>query len=140
MMANYYGAGRTNAFRVKNVAALKGALEDADVEVVEEGPGTAVVLLVNDPDGGGYWGTALFDDDGEFVDELFVPDMIAEHLEDGEVAVFVHAGAEKLRYITGYSIAVHSSGQQVRVELDDIYALAARSFDVEPSQISEAVY
>lgn len=111
MMANYYGAGRTNAFRVKDVAALKGALDGADVEVVEEGPGTAVVLLVNDPDGGGYWGTALFD-----------------------------AGAEKLRYIMGYSIAVHSSGQQVRVELDDIYALAARSFDVDSSQISEAVY
>lgn len=139
-MANYYGAGRTNAFRVKDVAALKGALESADVEVVEEGPGTAVVLLVNDPDGGGYWGTAIFDDDGECVDELFVPDMIAEHLDDGQVAVFVHAGAEKLCYITGYSIAVHSSGQQVRVELDDIYALAARSFDVDSSQIGEAVY
>lgn len=51
-------------------------------------------------------------------------DLVAEissHLADGEVAILQEVGAEKLRYLTGYSIAVNSLGQTFSVDIDDIY-------------------
>ncbi|WP_084031259.1 hypothetical protein [Mycobacterium avium] len=138
-MANYYGAGRTNAFAVKDVQALKDVLESHDFTVEETAPGR-VVILADDPDGGGYWSRWTYDEVSGEDHELFVPDLIAEHLQDGQVAVFVHAGAEKLRYITGYSIAVHSDGRQVRIDLDDIYTDAAALFGVAQQSIPHACW
>ena len=36
-MANFYGQGRTNTFAVKDVEALKAALADTDIEVLDVG-------------------------------------------------------------------------------------------------------
>jgi hypothetical protein len=35
---------------------------------------------------------------------------VAGHLVEGSVAVFIEVGAEKLRYLTGWAVAVNSSG------------------------------
>ena len=48
--------------------------------------------------------------------------------------------AEKLRYITGYSVAVHSDGRQVCVDLDHIYVVVAALFGVSADAISRAAY
>ena len=38
-MAAFYGQGRTSTFAVKDVAALKAALQDTDIEVLGRGEG-----------------------------------------------------------------------------------------------------
>lgn len=142
-MANYYGKGRTNIFRVKDVDALKAALSAAEFTVEDRpdrGP-NAVSITVSDNDGAGNWGQLVYTDEhDDDPAELFVPDIIAEHLQDGQVAVFVHAGSEKLRYLSAYGIAVHASGQQVRLNLDDIYQRAAEAFNVDINGIDWAAY
>ena len=142
-MADYYGKGRTNIFKVKDIDALKTALAGAEftVEARPDRGADAVVICVSDNDAAGSWGQLVYteDDDAEPT-ELFVPDMIAEHLQDGQVAVFVHAGSEKLRYLSAYSIAVHANGQQVRLDLDDIYQRAAEEFGVDVNEIDWAMY
>jgi transcriptional antiterminator Rof (Rho-off) len=50
--------------------------------------------------------------------------LLAAHLADGEVAVAMEAGAEKLRYVNGFAFAVNAAGDVRSVSLDDIYALA----------------
>ncbi|MGJ6127307.1 hypothetical protein QN239_32530 [Mycolicibacterium sp. Y3] len=117
-MADYYGKGRTNIFKVKDIEALKAALAGAEftVEARPDRGADAVLIQVSDNDVTGCWGQLVYSDDDDDVEptELFVPDMIAEHLQDGQVAVFVHAGSEKLRYLSAYSIAVHANGNHGR--------------------------
>lgn len=139
-MANYYGKGRTNTFRVNDVDALKVALEGTEFVVSErpeQGIG-AVIITAADSDGAGCWGQLVTTDEDDEPEELFVPDMIAAHLQDGQVAVFVHAGSEKLCYVSAYSIAVHSSGQQVRIDINDVYRLAAETFNLCADEIDWA--
>ncbi|SHV17465.1 Uncharacterised protein [Mycobacteroides abscessus subsp. abscessus] len=141
-MANYYGAGRSNYFKVKSVEALQEALDGAPVEVLPSSdvPGE-VCILATDDDGGGHWSHVIWAEKPDEEDrEVDVPELIAEHLEEGQVAIFVHIGAEKLRYLCGYSLAVYSDGRKVRVDLDDVYARASAEFGVPSKQISQAVY
>jgi hypothetical protein len=49
---------------------------------------------------------------------------VAAHPREGSVAVFFEVGAEGLRYLTGYAVAVNSAGRMVRVDLNDIFRLA----------------
>ncbi|WP_342314750.1 hypothetical protein LIX17_25125 (plasmid) [Mycobacterium avium subsp. hominissuis] len=142
-MADYSGKGRTNIFKVKDIDALKAALAGAEftVEARPDRGADAVLIQVSDNDVTGCWGQPVHtDDDDAEPTELFVPDMIAEHLQDGQVAVFVHAGSEKLNYLSAYSIAVHANGNQVRLDLNDIYQRAAEAFDVPVSEIDWAAY
>lgn len=141
-MADYCGKGRTNIFKVKDIDALKAALAGAEftVEARPDRGADAVLIHVSDNDGAGNWGQPVHIDDDDEPTELFVPDMIAEHLQDGQVAVFVHAGSEKLRYLSAYSIAVHANGNQVRIDLYDIYQRAAGAFDVDVNEIDWAAY
>ena len=64
------------------------------------------------------------DDQGnvlEFDDAL---KMLATHLEEGWVAIIQEVGAEKLRYITGFAIAINSKGEIQDVNIGDIYKRA----------------
>lgn len=54
-----------------------------------------------------------------------ITDLVARHLIDGDVAVFMEAGAEKQRYISGSAVAVNNRGEVVSLGLDDIYDKAA---------------
>jgi len=51
---------------------------------------------------------------------------LSTHLEDGWVAVMKEVGAEKLRYITGFALAINSKGETERVTLEDLYEKAGR--------------
>ena len=50
--------------------------------------------------------------------------MLATHLEEGWVAILQEVGAEKLRYITGYSLAVNHLGETVDIDINNIYQKA----------------
>ncbi len=62
------------------------------------------------------------------------------HLLEGQVAVLMSAGADKLRYISGSAVAVNHEGHAVTVSLDDIYATAASYFGVTEKEITLAEY
>jgi len=152
-MANYYGSARTNYFRVKDMAAFDKALENVpDIEVVRENipPYSAegivpegfdfggVGVLVSDGDCGGF-PSQFYDDENDVDVELDLGTLIAEHLQDGEVAILMECGAEKLRYVVGWAEAINNKGERKFIQLGDIYDLAKELTD-RPKDITKAEY
>ena len=127
IVANYYSSARTNDFKVGTpkefydwVATLPG------VEFQERHPGHPDLigcLLVNDSDGAG-WPTYRYDDETGEEGEIDIFNEIVQYLAPGEVVIFQEVGAEKLRYLVGYSVAVNSEGDIIKVSIDDIYQQA----------------
>lgn len=118
-MANYYAAARTNYFRVKD--------KDKFVEAMGLWYGAEVIEGIGKK-GNRLYGL-LFDEsgipsskevDGEIVDaDIF--NELKKHLPKGEVAIFMESGHEKLRYVTGYAIAVSPGRRDLCISIDDIY-------------------
>jgi hypothetical protein len=126
-MADYHAWARTNYFAVKDPDAFRAAMSVFSVEVITtsagDPPATLYGLLSDDESG---WPTTLYDEvtgDDDYVD--FVG-MVAEHLAQDHVAIFMESGHEKLRYVAGFAVAVNSKGETQRVTLDEIYDPAAR--------------
>lgn len=121
-MANYYGFARTNYFHVKDLAAFRAALAPLPIEIVGKGhenepqAGEPVALLSRDDAG---WPSAYWDEEADTDVEVDLPDVIAQHLVDGDVAVAMEIGYEKLRYLIGYGWAVNSKGETRAVNLED---------------------
>lgn len=149
LMANYFAQARSNYFAVRDVDAFRADLERyairVDVEAEESGGdqpadgATARVGLFNheggiedpdpndpdlDPELAARIDAAV--DSGEAVDwwPHTLLELIARHLVDGEVAVLMEVGFEKMRYLRGVAEAINSKGETRSVNLDDIYDLA----------------
>lgn len=131
-VATYVSMGRSNHFRVRDVQPLKELVSGTGIEVEEEADNTVVLLDIEGTD----W--LICSEDCE--DDIYLPDVIAEHLQPGEVAVFQSIGNEKFRVLGGHSVAVNSDGEQVWVYLSDIYKKAAEHFGIAPEAISLAEY
>lgn len=122
-MANYEPHARSNYFAVKNVEAFTAFCARWGLELIQEreqaeqkGPLVGFLCdseqgipttLVNEDTG--------FDDDVDFIGEL------SQQLADGAVAVVMEAGYEKMRYLAGYAVAVNAAGEQVSINLHEIY-------------------
>lgn len=120
-MANYYSSARTNYFRVKDVDAFNAWVKEYEdnyrVEVVDK-EDTFSILFDNES------GVPTSREvDGSY-DEIDFMDELSKHLADDEVAILHQAGAEKLRYINGYAIAVNNKSERRTISLDDIYTFA----------------
>ena len=142
-MANYYASSRSNYFKVKDVDAFKKFCNKWGVEYIEhvteysrkEGvpdkTDGLVGFLGSDGDDGALPSSAMLTDaDTGEEKELTQDDFFYElstHLEKGQVAILMEAGAEKLRYINGWAIAITDKNKQVVVSLNDIYDLVRRS-------------
>ena len=115
-MANWYGASRSNYFKVKDAAAFEAKMAALGVGVVTSQDGALAVLGSDE----GYWPSCdpNTDEDIEFIE------LVAGYLADDEVAIFITSGAEKLRYISGYATAVNNKLETRDVNLNDIYKLA----------------
>lgn len=161
-MANYTANARTNKFRVKDIDALIASLAVYGLTVDEESWKADMVLVRrNNPSKENQITLLSYDgwpgldedtvasrlglDDGEH-DDAPVPSefdslhkLIAAHLVEGEVAVFVEVGQEKMRYLGGTTVAVNASGETRRVDLDDIYDLA-KELAPEGTNIEHASY
>ena len=126
-MANWYGTTRSNYFKVKDDDAFSTFMEDWDemnIELTTDG-----WLLTGGDDNGGLqeWRE---DDDGK--EYYFLKDF-SRHLADGEIAIIMSAGAEKLRYVTGRSIAITNANKPIVIDIDDIYKKAKKKFGSGPS-------
>ncbi|MET0885373.1 MAG: hypothetical protein ABWX92_02890 [Mycetocola sp.] len=163
-MAEYNGNGRTNYFRVKDISALKAELLEYGIEtatMAEARMGAEFVLheaTGKDKPAGSIalfsYGTWPQLDDESVAQRLEIDDedtpvpnkhaslaqLVASHLLEGEVAVFIEVGFEKMRYLGGHATAVDSTGDLRSIDLDDIYGLAAAELSTNGQPITMAHY
>lgn len=131
-MATFTSMGRTNHFSVRDIQALEALVAGTGIELQRESDNSVVLLDI--------WGCGWIICGEDCQDDTYLPDVISEHLQPGEVAVFQSIGNEKYRYLAGESVACNDKGEQVWVQLSDIYAAAANAFGVDLSTISIAEY
>tara|TARA_B000000565_G_C23726071_1_gene355328 strand:+ start:321 stop:713 length:393 start_codon:yes stop_codon:yes gene_type:complete len=118
-MANYYASCRSNYFKVVDVDKFKAAMPTG-IEVDVENDGT-VVIYGADPDGAG-WPSSVYNDETDEFDDFDLEEVIAPHLQPDSWCVIQEVGAEKLRYLVGYSVAFNKDlEQRFCVSLGDIY-------------------
>jgi hypothetical protein len=137
-MANWYGAARSNYIKIKDINGLEEALEPFDINISKDRDGEFVCLLSGDSSDGA-WPSYSEDDEGNELEFNFITHVVP-YMAPDQVLIVMEAGAEKLRYITGYAEAYHSDGRMVGLSLHDIYALAEKEFGVAHSYISPAEY
>jgi hypothetical protein len=109
-------------FRVKDEGKFREwakSIEDLEVVTDEEG---RVGLLSREEKG--RWPYCIYDEETGEAEDIDLFQDVADRLQEGSVAVFFEAGAESLRYLTGWALAINSQEQTVKINLDDIYALA----------------
>ena len=154
-MANFYGSGRSNYVRVKDLELFSRVASTVFcAEVVGENPDDTVAesdriaLLANseighleewfNPDDPNildlfkdYPELENYREDEERIDSIR---FIADSLQDGEVFVYTSAGNEKLRYVSGESWAVNSKGALLFVSINDIYRKVKEVWGTEPTR------
>lgn len=142
-MANFYGTARTNYFKVKDSAKFLAWLETlSSVESLQHitVKGETLFGFASVCYDSGCFPTVRYDEETGDGIEIWWAEELSAHLADGEVAVMIEAGAEKLRYISGWARAIHSSGDEVFVNLDDICSKAYEVFRVPLGTIRTAEY
>ena len=127
-MANWYGTSRSNYFKVENEEAFREWAERRDLEVLEN-PSGLFGVAPSSMSEDGSWPSYDCDEDCEidFQTELI------EHLAEGQVAIIMTIGAEKLRYLTGYSVALAWDGRRISVDIADIYDKVEVEFGLQPT-------
>lgn len=137
-MANYYGIGRTNYFKVKDVDAFIEELSVLSIEFIhrEINGGERLIGFIDaHPDGGGFDFSYYDEEEGDYI-EVNLNEVFAKHLVDGWVAILMEAGSEKHRYVNGWAEAFNSKGESKHLSLNLIYDLASDMGE----HITEALY
>jgi len=127
-MANYYGVGRSNCFRVKDREAFQAFCNRWSLELIDKTP-DLVGFMDN---GDGFMNDGYQDEAGEIVEADLFDDLVP-HLQDGEVAVIMETGHEKHNYLVGWATALHSDGRTITVDLGDIYQKTLDQWGVKPT-------
>lgn len=128
-MANYEPFVRSNYFQVLDPTAFRSWCAERGLEVIDdEDPvhGTLYGFIADD----GIPNDRLDDETDEYVDIDFYAELAA-HLVTGWIATVREIGYEKMRYLTGYTVAVDHAGETITLNLDDIYALAKKQWGEE---------
>lgn len=132
-MANWHGTSRSNYFRVKDEEAFLEFVKITGVGLFTDDQNRYAVTATDD----GFWPAIIIKqyEDGteEYVNFDFEAEL-ASHLADGEVAILVTAGAENLRYVTGYAVAVKNDGSRISVDINDIYNMVLKTWGIDPSR------
>ena len=123
-MADFYATCRSNYVRVTDKEKFKEICERYKVGYTEDD-------IHKDIDRVGFLvecfdkGTCPdgYNDCGDWI-EKDIMEEIAEILADGEVFIIQEIGAEKLRYLGGWAIAINNKKERVKVDIHDIYDLA----------------
>lgn len=132
-MANYYATSRSNYFAVKDETKFRQWAESLDLTVMtpshpdripHEVPRFAITPGTQSDSGG--WPDNHFNEESQEDEDIDVCEHLSVHLAEGEVAILMEVGSEKLRYLSGYAVAVNHKGQTVRMDLNSIYQRAKR--------------
>lgn len=137
-MTEYYVAASANFFRVKDRSSFLAWAQTCALEVWEgERNGSKCFsIFTNDEDEGDEfmsgkgWPSQIYDEEtGKWTDVNFYREL-ARHLQDGSVAVLTEAGRADADSPFGFAMAVNSKGEEVRIDLEDIYTQANRLGEV----------
>ncbi len=136
-MANYYASARSNYFKVKNddeflefcrVRGLEVWSRPCLEENIERtGARKEYAIAPSDQGDGNGWCSGYYDENEQDYIDVALEEELPKFL-DGSVCVLQECGAEKLRYLTGYAVAIHPDGRVVTVNIHDIYKKAAKAF------------
>lgn len=140
-MADWSGTSRTNYVRIHDKEGLLASISPFDIDLHKHEQNDEFFMFSGgSSDEGGWPSSALVNgDEVQFSFEEHVMPFVAEE----EVLVAQCCGAEKLRYVTGYSEALVRRGDVVKkasVSMNEIYARAAREFGVDKETITPAEY
>ncbi len=141
-MADWYGSARSNYFRVKDAEAFKewvDSVPDLAARQETEGKDKGKFMLWSAHEYGG-WPTDRYNEETDEHEQYDLGTELSKHLADGQVAVLMEIGAEKLRYLSGVAVAINWRGKRTEVSLEDIYDVAARRFNVKARAISRVSY
>jgi hypothetical protein len=131
-MANYESRFRTNYFRVKSEDAFCKWAYDIGADYsslkIDGGVGWVLTRQGSVPD---------FSESRE--EEIDFASELSEHLVEGEVAIYMEVGYEKLRYLSGVAVAVAWDGRVTYVDLNEIYERAREEFGM-TAPINRAEY
>lgn len=126
-MANYYSSCRTNYFRVKDPEQFKADMKSIPVDIVHNDDcATKDMFMLYGADDGG-WPSFRYtteEQTHEHIEDLDIFTYVADRLADGQVAIFMEVGAEKLRYLIGQAVAINNKRQTRVVDLNTIYKIA----------------
>lgn len=135
---NYTGAGRSNYFKVIDLAGLHKALEPFGGWAIKESRERGTFALFCED---GWPGTGYDGDDNEV--EFSFEEKVMPFVAEGEVVVAMDSGSEGMRYLAGSAWAYVRAGEKVEscgINLTDIYGLAAKAFKVCQGDINLAEY
>ncbi len=137
-MANYYATARSNYFTVKNCSDFEAWCKNTALKFWNQSPNKPNVYAIapNDSSDTGCW-SSHEDEEGDY--GLHIYNELAQHLAENEVAILQEVGHEKLRYLVGEAIAIHSSGESCTLSISDIYAAAQKAFG-DTANITRAEY
>lgn len=131
-MADWYGTARSNYFKVRDNKAFEVFMQNLSSMTAEHNDVDNTWWIRTDDYGNGGFDWTVYDENFEPDDSVNAMDEFASHLQEGEVAIFLEAGAEKLRYITGNALSIAWTGEITEISLDDIYKLVVKKYGVEP--------
>lgn len=131
-MANHIGAGRSNYFKVADAKTFESWAAKINLNIWKGGDNNDLYAFSGDDEAGMVPTEKDVGSDEERLSEDFdFFTELAEHLAEGQVAIFMSAGAEKLRYIHGWAVAVNHKGEQINIDLSDIYDLVNMKWGAE---------
>lgn len=137
-MANWYGSARSNYFKVKDVDKFETWAGELGLTVISRpsaDDGLLYGLLVEEGENDGAWPAVKYTEDPDLdMEEVDVLKELSAHLAEGEVAILMECGAEKLRYLTGWAQAINSKGEVLSVMLNDIYQKVEDAWGVKPTE------
>lgn len=126
-MADYIATARSNYFKVKDETAFRAWCEALNLTVIgkttKDGVKRLGFLVATDH---GTVPSYRYDETTDDFEDIEFAKELAEHLADepGNVAIYMEAGAEKMRFVKGYAAAVNAKGEVREVSLGDILNLA----------------
>lgn len=163
-MADWFGSARSNYFRVKDEKKFREWASSCGLTVASSKDPYRMVLndakpedeplfavYPDDSSDFGGWPSQRFvegppvpdddtgvmeQEDGDFVD-LDITEELAQHLPEGEVAILMEIGNEKLRYLTGWATAVRvkdGKPEFLPINLNDIYSRVTADWGVVPTK------
>jgi hypothetical protein len=141
-MANWYGAARSSYFTVEDEEAFRAWAKKRGLSLFEKTEPVKMFAITpnNEITDSGGWPWIENSTDDEEDNTFSISEELSKFLQEGQVAILMEVGAEKLRYVTGVATAVDSTGKEITINLDLIYKLAAKKFKVPIAKISECVY
>jgi len=115
-MDDYKAHARSNYFEIKDLKAFEDAMP-TDIEIRKCSGMVAVHSRCGES---GAWPTW----NRKTNQEIDIPAIVSEHLVDGNVAIFMEAGASVSSYVVGHAEAINSKGERSEVSLGEIYRMA----------------